>query len=657
MAADRTDLAEPSNRGGIEHARRRPLRALLWLTVLALVAAVVAGLALMVGARAPLLAARAAAEEGRTALLSGDASQARDAFARSRSSFDEGKDRLGNPLTRLAALVPVLGRTPDSLAIGAEAGALVAHAGELVAGAVAGLPDGPAALAPRDGVIPLAPLRGLATPLDRASDLVARADEVLRDLPRAWVPGVVADPLNEMAAEVSTARGAARAAAAMVRSLPEFLGAEGERRYFVGAQNPAEARGTGGLIGEYSILTVEGGRLELSSFRDIGELENAEPSDVDPSSDAYRELYARYGASAEWLNVNMSPDVPSAATAVERLYEHVTGVQLDGTILADPQAFARLLEVSGPVDVPQTDVTLDAASVVPFMTNEAYSLFPDSTARKRVLGAVADQVLGRFLMGEATSDPAGSLRALTEAAGRGHLLFHSTDREVQSAFEEAGVAGELVDAPGDFLAVALNNAGGNKLDFYAGRTVRYAVTLLPDGRAHAALRLDLRNEAPSTGQPSYVIGPHPLTDAAPGESLLNAAVYRAPGSRLTAFRRDGKPEGVSLSGVEAAHPVTLHGVRIPSGGIQRLEYEWVLPDAWRRDGGEGTYRVTFQGQPTIRPTRLEVLVRAPEGTGIARASSGMRVAGLTASWRGEVGDLNTFEVELSRPLLDRLWHW
>lgn len=630
---------------------------MLWLTVLALVLAVVAGLALMVGARAPLLAARAAAEEGRAALLSGHAARARDAFARSRSSFDQAHDRLGNPLTRLATLVPVLGRTPDSVAIGAEAGALVAHAGELVAGAVAGLPDGPAALAPRDGVIPVAPLRDLAAPLDRAGDLVASADEALRDLPQAWVPGVVADPLNELAAEVSAARGAAGAAAAMVRSLPEFLGAEGERRYFVGAQNPAEARGTGGLIGEYSILTVEGGRLELSSFRDIGELQNADASDVDPSSEAYRALYARFGAATQWLNVNMSPHVPSAATAVERLYEHVEEVQLDGAILADPHAFARLLEVSGPVDLPQTAVTLDAASVVSFMTNEAYSLFPDRTARKRVLGAVADQVLGRFLMGEATSNPAGSLRALAEAASRGHLVLHSTDPDVQSAFEEAGVAGELVDAPGDYLAVVLNNAGGNKLDFYAERTVRYTVTLLPDGRARAALQLDLGNQAPSTGQPSYVIGPHPLTDAAPGESLLNAAVYRAPGALLTAFRRDGNPEGVPLSGVEAAHPVILHGARIPSGSVQRLEYEWVLPDAWRPGGGEGTYRLSFQGQPTIRPTRLEVLVRAPEGMGIARASSGMRVAGPTASWQGEVGDLNSFEVNLRRPLLDRLWHW
>lgn len=628
---------------------------MLWLAVLALVLAMAAGLALMVGARAPLLAARAAAEEGRTALLSGDAGRARDAFARSRSSFDQAKDQLGNPLTRLAALVPVLGRTPDSVAIGAEAGALVARAGELVAAAVAGLPNGPAALAPRNGMIPLAPLRDLAAPLDQASVLVARADETLRDLPQAWVPGVVADPLNGIASEVSTARGAARAAAATVRALPEFLGAEGERRYFVGAQNPAEARGTGGLIGEYSILTVDDGRLELSSFRDIGELANADPSDVQPSSNAYRELYARYGAASQWLNVNLSPHLPSAATAVERLYEHVEGVRLDGTILADPHAFARLLEVSGPVDLPQTEITLDATSVVSFMTNEAYSLFPDRAARKRVLGAVADQVLGRFLMGEATSNPAGSLRALAEAAGRGHLLLHSTDPEVQSAFEEAGVAGELVDAPGDYLAIVLNNAGGNKLDFYAERSVRYAVTLLPDGRARAALQIDLGNEAPSTGQPTYVLGPHPLTDAAPGETLLNAAVYRAPGSRLVAFRRDGKPEGVPLSGVEAGHPMTLHGVRIPSGGFQRLEYEWVVPDAWPQGGGEGTYRLSFQGQPTIRPVRLEVLVRAPEGMGVARVSSGMRVAGPTASWGGEVGDFNSFEVELRTPLLDRLW--
>jgi hypothetical protein len=54
---------------------------------------------------------------------------------------------------------------------------------------------------------------------------------------------------------------AARSAAALAEALPRFLGADGERRYFFGASTPSELRGTGGYIGDYSVLTVRDGKI------------------------------------------------------------------------------------------------------------------------------------------------------------------------------------------------------------------------------------------------------------------------------------------------------------------------------------------------------------------------------------------------------------
>jgi hypothetical protein len=50
------------------------------------------------------------------------------------------------------------------------------------------------------------------------------------------------------------------------RASPAFLGADGPRTYFFGAVNPAELRGGGGLLGAYSLLTVQDGHFPSDGF-------------------------------------------------------------------------------------------------------------------------------------------------------------------------------------------------------------------------------------------------------------------------------------------------------------------------------------------------------------------------------------------------------
>lgn len=486
----------------------------------------------------------------------------------------------------------------------------------------------------------------MAPPLARAADMAARAETILDQAPRSLVPGIVTEPLETFTTEAAQASRALTAAAATTRALPSFLGTDGPKRYFLGAQNPAELRGTGGLIGAFAILTVNDGRIEIGSFRDVQILEDADVSSLRPPSRDYESLYGTNYRSMS--NVNMTPDLPTAATAIERLYEAATGSRVDGTILADPQALGLLLRAAGPAEVPATGTTVDADSVVAFVANEVYALLPDDAARKRILGDVAAGVLGHFLGTGAAADPAGAGRSVVEAAAGGHLLLHATDPAVQRGLEAAGVAGALADPSGDYVAVVANNAGGNKIDFYARRTLRYDVTLLDDGAARGRLAVTIQNEAPTSGQPAYVIGPHPFVDAKAGDNITNVQTYCAATCRFEESRLDGSIVAVSRK-TELDHPVLINGLDIPSGGTGRLEYEWTTEDAWTDDGGIVVYRLTVQGQPTIVPTRLDLSVAIPENAEVVRTSPGMRVHADRVTWQGEPGDLATFEVAFEQP--------
>lgn len=644
----------------IESARRdRPPRWRRWVRrgVLLLVGLLVLASLLSVppaiGAGSKLLEARADLLTGREALVSGEVREAERAFGRARESFAGARDDMGNPAVRVISWLPLLGRTPDAVAAVAEAGELVAGAGLELARSGEGLPGQVAALAPRDGRIPLAPMHRLAPALDRAAGLLGRADAIMKESPDRWIPGPIGDPKYQFETEVAEAHRIVGAAAGLARALPAFLGEDGTRRYLVGAQNPAELRGTGGLMGAVAIMEARRGRIRLGHFGPIQELTPSRIQGLDPPNPDYARIYDRWGGPGLMHNINMTPDVPSAAVAIERLYERVEGVRLDGVVLADPHALASLMRITGGARVPGLGVTLDAETLVPFVSNKAYALLRDSDARKRLLGDVAGAVLRRFLAGSAASDPSAMGRGLAEAAGDGHLLLHSTDPSIQSAFEHARIAGSLVRPPGDYLNVVVNNLGANKVDYFVNRTVTYDVQLRPGGEADATATVRFDNETPTQGQPVYVIGPHPGASEV-GESVVLTSVYCAHGCQVRDFRRDGRPQPLSLE-EELGHPLVRSVSGIASKETERLAHRWHLSAAWEGATGYGSYQLTFQGQPTIRPTRLEVTIRAPEGMEITRTDPEMEIEGGIARWQGKTGDLAMYRVDFASPLPSRLW--
>ena len=111
--------------------------------------------------------------------------------------------------------------------------------------------------------IPIDRFAGLAEAAVRADELTGQALATIERTSTAFVPSAVASATVDAQAELETLHRQLHAAALMLRRLPSFLGSEQPRHYFFGASNPAELRGTGGLIGAYSILTVDCGPDEL----------------------------------------------------------------------------------------------------------------------------------------------------------------------------------------------------------------------------------------------------------------------------------------------------------------------------------------------------------------------------------------------------------
>jgi hypothetical protein len=619
-----------------------------------LVVAGLLALALMpaMAARGHLLEARKQMEAGRVALLAGQPKRAEDRFRAAEAAFINAQAQAGNPLLRLTGYLPLGGRTPDAVSVMSDAGSDVATAGAELAGSLGSLPDGLATLGPRNGRIPIRPLDELASGMERAWVLTRDARAKLEASPSSWLIGPVGEARRTFAEELAALETRLHAASRIVDRLPRFLGAAGTRRYFLGASNPAELRGSGGFIGAYAILTADRGKITISEFRPTQILPNAAEEELPPPSEDYGLRYP--AAHGFWPNINVTPDFPSAAQAIENLYAYTKARNLDGVIVADPMALRALMTVSGDVEVPELESTLTADNVVAVLSNEAYAKLTDSASRKIVLGDAAKAVLERFLQGGGGErELAGAARALADAVAGGHLLVHSTDPELQRGLELSGAAGKLLPARGDYLAVAVNNGGGNKLDYYAERTLTYRVRLGADGMARSEVLVEIDNQAPRKGQPSYVIGPFPEASRA-GENVSLVSVFLPPSARVSEADIDGESFDPGLAG-ELGHAVTDAQVRIPSGGTRTLRLSTGASGTWEGFVGGGVYSLTFQGQTTVKPTRLVIDVQVPDGTRIVRASPGMSTTERRAVWRGPAPRLLELEVEFQKPALPRAW--
>jgi hypothetical protein len=614
---------------------------------------------LSIGAARSALSARASLSQGRDALASGrdllsggDAAAAGLEFERGRTHFDAALRETDGPWLWIARRIPFVGRTPDAVHAVGAAGARVADAGSTLAAAIERI-GGISALAPSHGRIPIEPIEQLAPSVSAAAAEIDAAVSELDRAPETFLLPAVASARREAVDELASLDDLLGTASSLLDELPSFLGADGPRHYFFGAQNPAELRGTGGVVGAYSILTLDDGSLGFSPFRPIQSLPPLSVEDVPGPTEEYARNYDEFrGDGRFWLAINLTPDFPTAAEAIIQAYAAAEGVRLDGVILSDPFALAALMRVTGPTTVPGLGTTLTADTVVAFTANQAYALLTDPEARKRLLGDVAKSVVDRFLEGGELGT--GDVRSLARVAAEGHLLAYSADPAVQSALEETGAGGALSsEADSDLLSVIENSSGGSKVDFYEDRAVTYEIWLQSDGSARATTTVALTNHAPTSGEPRYVIGPYKdFSEAGESAQILN--VYGGPGARLIRADRDGIRISVG-AGSELGHPFFQDYFRTASGATSELRLSWYLPTAWGGGSLGGRYRLTLLDQPTIRPDLTTVIVHVPDGMGDMETTEAMRTQDGIATWRGTLDGRLELEVRFGPPPFQRLW--
>jgi hypothetical protein len=521
------------------------------------------------------------------------------------------------PLRTLAS-VPLLGRDVRvARAVAGQAGAIVAAGQELLTVLVE---------AQRNGRAP-APVIAVASALTKLTETVRASAEPVK----ASRPLFVTGPARErfLAAAAAADRDLLRLSQA-ADFLSSFYQTKGSKAYFVGFQNPAELRGTGGLIGVFGILTASASGPTLREAGPIEALQGRfeRPASIAPS---LRARYRPFRFDGDWRQANLPPDLPTVGRVLVEMYEQARRTRLQGVIMLDPMASAEILRVAGPVTV--DGQRLDATNLPRALMIDAEVRYEgDPAARKKFLTDAAGKVL-QVMKVAAGRRPLDMLGALRTAVLERHLQAYSSDPDAQRILIELGMAGNG-DAPpqGDYLMPVGINLGGNKLDAFLRKKVRYDVRLRADGGADTTVTVSLHNAARTTGLPKSIIGPID-SRFRPGENRHFLELYLSRGYGMSEALMDGRRIGMhaldSLGGLMLGTELS-----IPAKRSVTLEYRLKRWNAVQLEGNRLKYRVLVRPQPQVRPEQLTISITPPPGWKLVGPPAGFVVSQATASWTG-----------------------
>ena len=401
------------------------------------------------------------------------------------------------------------------------------------------------------------------------------------------------------------------------------MGLDAPRRYLVLVQNNHELRATGGFLSAFGSVVVDQGQIADLAFVDSYDLFST-AHEYPPAPAPMQEYMGIQLLTPR--DGNWSPDLPTAAETIRKLYTQETGQAVDGIITVDLDAVRHLVKALGSVQVEGVPTPITAENVEQELvrlweqpagqageaggTKEATSDWWEQ--RKDFVPLVAGAVLARLQAGK--FDTADLATELTAALDERSIQVWMDQAQVQMVLADQKWDGGLhPPASGDFLAVVDSNVGYNKVDAALQRGLQYEVTWPQGADQPAQVMLTLTYTQP-------VVAEDPGCNPAPryGENYADL-IARCYFDYVRVF----VPEGSELIDVGGIDPQTVTST-IGEQGTQQFGGYFVVPPnssksvsfTYRLPAGitpQG-YTLRVQRQAGTDPLPIRIMVDGVERT-------------------------------------------
>ena len=277
----------------------------------------------------------------------------------------------------------------------------------------------------------------------------------------------------------------------------EILGHSKQQRYLLIFQNNRELRPTGGFIGSLALLDIYKGKIQNLEVPGGGVYDLA-----GQLTDKIISPKPLWLVNPHWniQDSNWFPDFPTSVEKLEWFYEKTGKSSIDGVIALTPEVIVDLLEITGPIAMPEYDTAIDAENFIRTMQYQAEVAYDrEENKPKKLIGDMLPKLFDRVFDSE-TKDFLAVIDVFSRSLSDKAMLMNFHDTNIQDQIAAMSWAGQIKDTDKDYLMVVATNIAGGKTDHVVEQLVTHQAEIDVDGsiinqvtiqRSHTGNQLDL----------------------------------------------------------------------------------------------------------------------------------------------------------------------
>lgn len=399
-------------------------------------------------------------EQAKASLGEFDFAAAADSFAMAYDDFGEAHDAMGNFAASFLSLFGK-GKSANNLI---QAGQHISQAGESLSRAFGSLSSTNFFAQPSL----IGPVENFQDVLETAYGHIKKARQLLDGVEGNAIPADKRAVFEGFRKQTPSFQAYIGQAIEYSDFLLGVVGKRTTRTYLVLLQNTSERRPTGGFPGTYAIVSFEQGTLKNVFVDDIYNPDGQIKANMIPPK-PLQHITPNLGMrDANWF-----ADFPASARKVAEYYLLDGGAKVDGVFAITPTLIARLLEITGPIEMPDYGVKLDARNFLAEIQDEVEH--GDNRAQpKKILVDFQPKFFAK--LAEQNKDQwIEMMKVLVGATQEKHILAYFSEQKLQNKVLENGLGGELKHADGDYLQVAFSNVKGGKTDAVTANSMQFSV--------------------------------------------------------------------------------------------------------------------------------------------------------------------------------------
>lgn len=403
----------------------------------------------------------------------------------------------------------------------------------------------------------------------------------------------------------------------------EVFGLSKDKRYLLIFQNNSELRASGGFLGSYALLDLSGGKIKNLEVPGGGSYDTEGGMNVKVK--APRPLWLVNPLWHFW-DANWWPNWVRTSQNLMWFYEKSGGPTVDGVISVTPTVVERLLEITGPIDMTadygividsnnfwETVQTIVEAKNLEKTNPGVTAGFKESTTSiavsvpleqglennvnnkpKKIIGDLMAKILETLPQKLNRDSLVKIISAFEDSLAEKQIMFYFTDPALESEVSARNYAGEIKNAPRDYLLVVNTNIAGQKSDRKMTETIEHLSRVDSSGKIVNQVKITRTH----TGQKNEILTGVRNVDwlrvyVPAGSRLLSASGFQVPDASYFEEPDSSWEDSKLLANEEAATTDPASGVKIYEEDGKTVFAGWVMVDPGQSAEISFSYELPF----------------------------------------------------------------